>query len=471
MLTGALVLSLPFVAAGDTVGPEGLITGSRDVLSEVTPEGGLLLSGEQQEEAFPDFSTKYSSDTLLVQGSITFYPNGGAGEMETLTFSGAEVLRLPENTFTNGDKLFVGWNTDAGGDGLFFTDGQEILTGASLELYAQWGDALPGLSDGGLPALDDFSAFASDTLLVRCTITFDPNGGSGRMEALSTWSGSSVQLTVNQFTNGARPFLGWNTEANGSGLAYRNGQEVMAGTSMTLYAQWGSPQSSSSGGSGSSGTRTPAVTPSQEPEPEPEAETEAEAETVPTEAPENAPVLTDFTDLRKDEWYSGGVQYVVQKGWMSGVGEGSFAPDVILSRAMLVTVLYRMAGQPEAEGTTDFTDLQDGFWYSDAVQWAASDGIAEGYSAERFAPEGDVTREQLAVMLWRYAQKQGWTVEVAPAALDEYTDETEISPWAREALAWAVGAGILQGAGDGHLNPRDPATRAQTAVVLERYCA
>ena len=468
-LTGALALSLPFTAAAvETEGPEGLISGGFGVFSEVTPEGGLLISGAQPEGEVPDFSQDFSSETLLVQGSITFDPNGGTGTMEALAFSGAEVLRLPENTFTNGGLLFLGWNTDAGGGGLFYTDGQEILTGASLTLYAQWGEAGPGLPEGGLPVIDESSDFSSDPLRVECTIRFDPNGGSGEMEELRAWSGSTVRLTENRYTHGAQRFLGWNTEADGSGLAYRDGEEVLAGASMTLYAQWGSRQSggsssSSSSSSSSAASRAPVETQPQETEPAPSEETEPE--------PEAAPALTDYNDLRENEWYSGGVQYVLQKGWMSGVGEGSFAPDVTMSRAMLVTVLYRAAGQPETAGTTGFTDLEDGSWYADAVRWAAANGIAAGYSADRFGPGGAITREQLAVMLWRWAQKQGRITEAEPASLDAYTDGAEISPWAAEALAWAVGAGILQGTGDGQLSPQAPATRAQTAVMLQRYGA
>ena len=135
---------------------------------------------------------------------------------------------------------------------------------------------------------------------------------------------------------------------------------------------------------------------------------------------------------------------------------------------MLVTVLHSLDGKPAA-GKGGFTDVADGAWYANAVAWAAEHGIVSGVSDSAFAPNGAITREQLAVMLYRYAQYKGYDVSKT-ADLSGYTDSVTISAWAPQALKWAVGSGLISGTGTHTLSPRGTATRAQIAVILQNFC-
>ena len=171
-----------------------------------------------------------------------------------------------------------------------------------------------------------------------------------------------------------------------------------------------------------------------------------------------------FSDVDSGAWYAGAVDYVREHGLMEGVGEGRFDPEGSLTRAMLVTVLWRQAGQPVVNYLMRFSDVDGGQWYTEAIRWATSRGIVGGYGNGMFGPNDNITREQLAVMLWRYAG--------SPAATDKelhFTDVDKASGYALEALRWVVENGILNGYGDGRLGPRGQATRAQVAQMLKNY--
>ncbi len=174
-----------------------------------------------------------------------------------------------------------------------------------------------------------------------------------------------------------------------------------------------------------------------------------------------------FTDLNVDAWYHEGVDYVLDHGLMNGMGNGIFAPDGALTRAELVTVVYRMAGSPSVAGLTNpFADVREGEWYADAVIWAYHEGIVNGVSATTFAPSQRITREQIATMLYRYSGAE----KVEENALESFVDAAAISDYAREAMNWAVATGLLNGVGEGKLAPQETATRAQIATILMRFC-
>ena len=170
-----------------------------------------------------------------------------------------------------------------------------------------------------------------------------------------------------------------------------------------------------------------------------------------------------FTDV-SGGWYHDAVQYVYENGLMQGVGGGLFGPALTTDRAMIATILWRMEGEPVVDYAMDYADVAGGVWYTEAIRWAASQGIVTGYGDSRFGPADAVTREQLAVILYRYAG--------APAAdasaLDSFSDRGQVSSWAGDAMAWAVSAGIIQGNGAG-LNPGGTATRAEVAAILMRF--
>ena len=155
---------------------------------------------------------------------------------------------------------------------------------------------------------------------------------------------------------------------------------------------------------------------------------------------------------------------------MNGTGDG-FSPNNNINRAQLVTVLYRMAGQPEVTGENPFTDVPDGQWYTDAVLWAAENGITDGTSETTFSPNDALTREQMATFLYRFANfEAGEPIEVT-GDLSGYTDADLVADYAVDAMTWAVGEGVISGIGNNTLAPDNTASRAQMATVLTRYTA
>lgn len=175
----------------------------------------------------------------------------------------------------------------------------------------------------------------------------------------------------------------------------------------------------------------------------------------------------DFRDLDCTRWYHEGVDFVLGEGLMVGMGGGLFQPNGDLTRGQLMTILYRMAGEPETAETTPFADVDMSQYYGQAIAWAAENGIAKGVTSTHFAPNMPVTREQLVTFLFRYAQFSGEDVKGA-YDLAEFGDHKAVSNFAREPMAWAVDTGILTGM-DGLLNPKGDATRAQIATILLRY--
>ena len=182
-----------------------------------------------------------------------------------------------------------------------------------------------------------------------------------------------------------------------------------------------------------------------------------------------APVGEPFLDVNEGDWFYDAVAYAYENGLMDGVGGNRFAPNSATTRAQLVTILYRLEGQPAVSGDLPFTDVEAGTWYTNAVVWAAQNGIVNGVGDDTFAPGNDLTREQLVTILYRYAEAKGYDVS-ASADLAGYPDGEEIQAYAREAMAWAVAENIIQGMEDDTLKPAGNASRAQIATILMRFC-
>lgn len=188
--------------------------------------------------------------------------------------------------------------------------------------------------------------------------------------------------------------------------------------------------------------------------------------TVPT-TPEQ-PTGLPFTDVQAGAWYADAVKYVFDQGLMSGMSAQEFGPDGQVTRGQVVTILWRLAGSPTVSGKA-FPDVSASAWYADAVAWASANGVVSGYENGGFGPGDPVTREQLAAILYRYAQLSGKDTDQT-ADLSGYTDSVTISAWAPQALKWAVGSGLISGTGTHTLSPRGTATRAQIAVILQNFC-
>ena len=175
-----------------------------------------------------------------------------------------------------------------------------------------------------------------------------------------------------------------------------------------------------------------------------------------------------FTDVKSNDWYYSSVRYAYDNGLFSGVSHDSFGPGDSMDRSMLATVLYSLDGKPAA-GKSGFADVADGAWYADAVAWAAEHGIVSGVGGGAFTPGGTITREQLAVMLYRYAQYKGYDVSKT-ADLSGYADQDKLSDWAAQAVQWACGSGLMNGRSAAQLAPEGTLTRAEAATMLKAFC-
>ena len=183
------------------------------------------------------------------------------------------------------------------------------------------------------------------------------------------------------------------------------------------------------------------------------------------------PVELPFTDVPEGAWYEDAVAYVYRHDLMAGYGENLFGPDDDLSRAQLCQIIYNMEGQPTVSGDSAFTDVADGAWYADAVSWAAENGIVGGYGDGKYGPDDPITREQLAAILYRYAQNKGYDVSVGEDTnILSYTDAFDVAEYAIPAMQWACGAGVIEGVTESTLEPQGNATRAQVATMLQRFC-
>lgn len=295
------------------------------------------------------------------------------------------------------------------GDGVTLT----VENGGTLtndgEIVVEDGGQLDGDIDG-----DD------EAVKHRYTVRFDANGGEN-VASQTVESGAEIELP--QAVREGYDFLGW--ELNDE--TYAAGEKYTVTSSVTFTAQW--QESDEDGDNGDEEWENP------------------------------------YADVSANQWFYAAVQYVSENNLMNGVAENAFGPDIHTTRGMLVTILHRIEGEPQA-GEHSFADVAEDEYYADAVAWAAENDIVNGYSDTVFAPEKAMSREEMAVVLYRYAQYKGWDVS-AQGDLSRYTDSESVSAWSAEAMTWAVGAKVMNGM-DGRLAPQGDALRSQTATVLMR---
>ena len=335
------------------------------------------------------------------------------------------------------------------------------------------------------------------------TITFDY--GDGTKKTVELWEGAETTLpTLND--RGYNHFVGWSDQA---GNHYNGGQTVKITVDMTFTAQWtyippANPNYQIAIGDFANGTVTAnpsaakagaTVTLTATPDEGyalgtltvtdrfgdavrvteqangtytftmPDGQVTVTATFVETEAP----VAEPFIDVAEGDWFYDAVVYAYQNELMDGVGGNRFAPNSETTRAQLVTILYRLEGEPAVSGDLPFTDVETGIWYTDAILWAAQNNIVNGVSDTEFAPGDDLTRQQLVTILYRYAEAKGYDVS-ASADLSGYPDADQVQDYAQPAMAWAVAENIIQGMEDGTLKPAGNASRAQIATILMRFC-
>lgn len=250
------------------------------------------------------------------------------------------------------------------------------------------------------------------------TLTFETNGGNA-ISKVTKNKGTTIDLAQYAPAKSGATFEGWYAD---KGLTKKI-TSVKLDANTTVYAKW-------------------------------------------TEAPVSG---LPFGDVKTADWFYNDVKYVYEKGMMAGTAADVFAPNATTTRAMIVTILYRLEGSPAVTGTSAFVDVPAGQWYTDAVNWAAANQIVKGTSATTFAPNDSITREQMAAILYRYAQYKGYDV-TKKADLSGYSDNGQVSAYAKDALAWANAAKLINGVTNTTLAPQGNATRAQVSAILHRFC-
>ena len=285
----------------------------------------------------------------------------------------------------------------------------------------------------------DVVCTAGETPVETWSITYVTDGGTINGEYPTTYTKGTVTVLPTDVTKPGYTFLGWFTAYIG-GVQVRQIEATETGDK-TFYARWHKTV-----------LPPPPVTPG----------------TPVTPARPAAPVGLPFADVSSSDWFYNDVRYVYEKGIMDGTGADRFSPNAPLTRAMIVTILYRMAGSPSVSGSSDFTDVAAGKWFAKAVAWAAANGIVNGYGSGLFGPNDPVTREQLAAILYRYAVYGGMTAVTLEENLGSFADTAQLSAYAIQAMNWAVGQGLINGSGS-NLVPKAQATRAQVAAIIHRY--
>ena len=285
----------------------------------------------------------------------------------------------------------------------------------------------------------DVVCTAGETPVETWSITYVTDGGTINGEYPTTYTKGTVTVLPTNVTKPGYTFLGWFTAYTG-GVQVRQIEATETGDK-TFYARWQKTV-----------LPPPPVTPG----------------TPVTPARPAAPVGLPFADVSGSDWFYNDVRYVYEKGIMDGTGADRFSPNAPLTRAMIVTILYRMAGSPSVSGSSDFTDVAAGKWFAKAVAWAAANGIVNGYGSGLFGPNDPVTREQLAAILYRYAVYGGMTAVTLEENLGSFADTAQLSAYAIQAMNWAVGQGLINGSGS-NLVPKAQATRAQVAAIIHRY--
>ena len=390
--------------------------------------------------------------------TLTFETNGGS-KINSLSVSSDTTVDLTQYVPIKEGYTFAGWYSDS----KLTTAVTSLKLTADATVYAKW-----------LPA--------------QYTLTFETNGGS-KINPLPVAADTTVDLTKYVPTKEGYAFAGWYADRNLTTQV----TSLKLAADTTVYAKWlpaqytltfetngGSKINALSVGAGTTVDLTQYVPvragydfagwyadrklTTQVIFLKPTADT-----TVYAKWEKEAPVLLPFLDVTKSDWFYEDVAYVYENGLMNGVGEGLFGPNATTTRAMVVTILYRLEGEPAVTGDTPFTDLVAGQYYLDAVAWASTNDIVNGVTSTTFAPNDPITREQMAAILYRYAQYKGMDT-TDRGNLGSFADGNTVSPYAVEAMAWANAEGLINGVENNRLNPTGQAFRSQVAAILHRFC-
>ena len=337
--------------------------------------------------------------------TITFDVNGGTTSVSSMTTTNQKLTSLPSAS-RSGSYSFDGWYTEKSG-GTKIT--KDTVFHANTTVYAHWTYTGSGGGGGGY-----------NPPVTYYTLRFETGGGSDIPSVRETYN-TYIDLTKYVPTWRGHAFIGWYSER---GLINKV-SGVYLTKDMTVYAGWRVDENPGTG-------------------------------------------ANPFTDVSEKDWFYSDVMFVYENGLMLGTSKTLFSPHGTATRGMMATVLWRMEGSPAPKGKNSFADVETGKWYADAITWTAENGIFAGYGKDKFGPDDPITREQLAVIFYRYADYKGYDLTVK-GNLDKFKDADKITYYAKTAMGWAVGSGLVKGKSGNLLDPQGTATRAEIAAMLHRF--
>ena len=306
-------------------------------------------------------------------------------------------------------------NTDSyfkwlGNDGNLYTPGESVSADVT-KLTAKFAGGSSGSGGGGSSRKPSVTYY---------TLHFETNGGSAITD-MREENNTRISLTKYVPTRHGYTFIGWYSDHNLTNQV----SEVSLTKNMTVYAGWRAD-----------------------------------------ETPDT--VANPFTDVSEKDWFYNDAMFVYKNGLMLGTSKTLFSPHGTVTRGMMATILWRMEGSLAPKGENSFTDVEAGMWYTDAITWAAENGIFAGYSMDKFGPDDPITREQLTAIFYRYADYKGYKLTVT-GNLDKFEDADKITDYAKMVMQWAVGNGLIKGKAETLLDPQGTATRAEIAAMLHRF--
>lgn len=342
--------------------------------------------------------------------TLTVDLNGGSGSTTGGAYAEGAVINIDAGSRSN--YRFDGWTSSNGGS---FADASSASTtftmpAADTIITAAWSYIGGGGSGGG-----------STTDYYRLTV--ETNGGS-EIASIRRAEYTTIDLSDYKPTRKGYEFTGWYADED----LTKKITSVCLTRNTTVYAGWEKIKENPG-----TGFENP------------------------------------FTDVSESNWFYDDVMFVFINGLMVGTSDTTFTPYGTTTRAMVATTIWRMEGAPKPEGENRFTDVENGKWYTDAITWAYKNGITGGYSDTLFGTNDPVTREQLAAFLYRYAEYKGYDGAIT-GRLDRFADKDDVSDWAKDAVAWAIGYGLIEGKDNNTLDPQGKATRAEFAAMLHRFC-
>ncbi|MBQ2678689.1 MAG: S-layer homology domain-containing protein [Firmicutes bacterium] len=354
--------------------------------------------------------------TFIVPYVIKLDTNGGKVSVEDIKVcKGDSIGKLPKPVRPG--YRFDGWFTE-------IEEGDEVTSetkfNESTTIYAHWTKI--NSSGGG----------SSGT--VSYVLKFETNGGN-EVKSITDKAGTVINLSDYTPTKNEAVFEGWYSDEQLTSEV----TSVTLNKNTTVYAKWSD---------------------SIESEPAPDHNNSSR----------NNNNSAKFKDVDPGKWYADEIDFAVSNNLMTGISENEFGPELSVTRGMIITTLYRMEGEPAVEGAVEFNDVAENTWYTNAIIWASKNGIASGYTDGSFKPGQTVSRQELAQFIYKYAEFKGLDL-TAKGNIDIFTDKDDIGSWAVNAVEWAVGAGIINGMGNGTIAPDAISTRAQLASILMRLNA